>query len=195
MQGYYGDLPAAIDGLNRKNPIGPDILFRNISLIFQGKGGACGVMSEPVDPFRDYRPQNIGSLPAYAFYIRHVVGIEFDQIRVGFESSEYRPAFFLHDAHNIHFSNTIIQRHQASICDCDIVIREAFNHTFDNSDLTVVQFTELPICYFHVRSILDKSVEITFAALLAGSITYGCIYIVKKNSHPQSRTSNHRNSH
>jgi polygalacturonase len=53
----------------------------------------------------DAYPENnmFGTLPAYGFYIRHATGIVLDNVRVGFEQTDTRPAFVLNDVSDADF--------------------------------------------------------------------------------------------
>jgi hypothetical protein len=44
-----------------------------------------------------------GIVPASAFYVRHVKGITFDGVDVGFEQPDTRPAFVLDDVQDAEF--------------------------------------------------------------------------------------------
>lgn len=44
-----------------------------------------------------------GPIPAYGFFIRHVKGIEFDNVEVGWLKEDLRPAFVLHDVQGAEF--------------------------------------------------------------------------------------------
>ena len=44
-----------------------------------------------------------GILPSYGFFIRHVDGIQLDNIEVSFKENDLRPAFFLDDVKNAEF--------------------------------------------------------------------------------------------
>ena len=50
-----------------------------------------------------------GTIPAYGFYIRHVKGIEMDNIQVSYLKEDLRPAFILDDVKNAEFRNVKAQ--------------------------------------------------------------------------------------
>lgn len=60
---------------------------------------------QPVPELVDAHPENtmFGTLPAYGFYIRHVTGVELDNVRVGFEQTDTRAAFVLDDVSDADF--------------------------------------------------------------------------------------------
>jgi polygalacturonase len=59
----------------------------------------------PVPELENAYPENymFGTLPAYGFYIRHVSGIDFDDVTVSFEQKDTRPAFVLNDVDGADF--------------------------------------------------------------------------------------------
>lgn len=73
-------------------------------------------------------PENINSypenrmfgctLPASGFYIRHVKGITFTDIRINTLQPDIRPAFYLKDTEEVEFSNCFINSRSAAIYEC-----------------------------------------------------------------------------
>lgn len=62
------------------------------------KGGAPAEQATVEVPLRERAypdPREFGLMPAYGFFVRHVKGITFDQVQVGFMEPDYRPAFVL----------------------------------------------------------------------------------------------------
>lgn len=55
-------------------------------------------------------PQKFGVLPAYGFFIRHVAGIELNNVEVSFLGNESRPAFFVNDVKGISLRNVKAQK-------------------------------------------------------------------------------------
>ncbi len=55
-------------------------------------------------------PRNFGEIPAYGFFIRHVEGVEFNNVTAGFEREDARPAFILEDVKGAEFNNVDTQR-------------------------------------------------------------------------------------
>ena len=97
------------------------MVFRNVSLTFPGGGTRNLTSIEPphwaneYEPWRycprDYCPGGL-STPSYGWFIRHVVGLTLDQVRVayGAGSPEARPAFVVEDARNVSILGAAAQR-------------------------------------------------------------------------------------
>ncbi len=79
-----------------------DISLSNICLTFDG-GGEAGLSSREIPEVPDAYPEHdmFGTLPAYGFYCRHCKNITFDNIELGFEKPDSRPAFIFDDAEDI----------------------------------------------------------------------------------------------
>lgn len=46
-----------------------------------------------------------GELPAYGFYLRHVDGITFENVRLVLKAEDFRPAFVMEDVQNVSYQN------------------------------------------------------------------------------------------
>jgi polygalacturonase len=87
-----------------------DVKLSNIRILV--KGGAVKEQAEVEVPeledgYPD--PRVFGEIPAYGFFIRHVKGIEFNNVDVGFMNDDFRPAFILDDVKNSEFNNVTVQ--------------------------------------------------------------------------------------
>ena len=75
------------------------------TFFFRGEGGVPP--REPyATPEREDQypePSMFGLIPAYGFFIRHVRGVEMDNVSVGFMSEDRRPAFVLEDVQGAEF--------------------------------------------------------------------------------------------
>ncbi len=79
-----------------------DIALTNISLKFEGGGmrneAADGIPEAP----QAYPEHNMfGTLPAYGFYCRHCKNLRFDNIELGFDKPESRPAIICDDVEDL----------------------------------------------------------------------------------------------
>ena len=81
-----------------------DIKRDGIRIIYKGGGTDAQAALKPAEKENAYpEPGMFESTPSYGFYIRHVKGIEFNNVQVSFTDEEARPAFFLQDVTNAGF--------------------------------------------------------------------------------------------
>lgn len=89
-----------------------NILLENIEIKYPGKGNNA-LANLPISRLNDV-PENgssypeytmFGELPAWAFYIRHVQGIQIRNVKVSIENADYRPAFVFDDVQNLLIEN------------------------------------------------------------------------------------------
>lgn len=57
-------------------------------------------------------PRFFGEIPAYGFFIRHVDGIEFNNVEIRNMEDDFRPAFVLHDVKDASFNHLKTQKNQ-----------------------------------------------------------------------------------
>jgi len=101
----YGSLIMGIPGHDIE-----DIKLSNIRILVKGgapKEQASAEVPELEDGYPD--PRNFGEIPAYGFFIRHVKGIELNNVDVGFMADDFRPAFILDDVKDAEFNNVTAQ--------------------------------------------------------------------------------------
>lgn len=87
-----------------------DVKLSNIRILV--KGGAAKEQAEVEVPeledgYPD--PRVFGEIPAYGIFIRHVKGIELNNVEVGFMTDDFRPAFILDDVKDAEFNNVTAQ--------------------------------------------------------------------------------------
>jgi polygalacturonase len=81
-----------------------DIRLSNIRIYYKGGGTAEQAAREVPGFEKEYpEPARFGTLPSYAFFIRHVDGIQLNNIEVSFKENDFRPAFYLDDVKNAEF--------------------------------------------------------------------------------------------
>jgi polygalacturonase len=73
-----------------------NILLENVTITYPG-GGSSELASVNPPYATDYNPRMLGPRPAYGFYVRHVRGLVFRNVKVGFENADPRPAFAISD--------------------------------------------------------------------------------------------------
>src|SRR4030042_1433258 len=89
----YGSLIMGIPGHDIE-----DVKLSNIRILVKGgapKEQAAMEVPELEDGYPD--PRNFAPIPAYGFFIRHVKGIELNNVDVGFENEDFRSPFILED--------------------------------------------------------------------------------------------------
>ena len=83
-----------------------DITLSNIRVYYQGGGTKEQAALEPPEKETDYpEPTMFGQIPAYGFFIRHVRGLEMNDVKVGYLKDEVRAPFILADAKSIDLRN------------------------------------------------------------------------------------------
>lgn len=102
-----------------------DVQLSNIQIYCTGGGTKEMSAIEPSERENGYpEPGMFGSTPSYGFYIRHVNGIEFSNVRVSYDGEEARPAFSLKDVKNVDFLHVNAQRAEGSP---EFILREVTN--------------------------------------------------------------------
>jgi hypothetical protein len=100
---------ATVDGQDRDpahgatapQPVGPNLTFTNVTLTFRGGGAAADVARSPPHLWDGW--MNIGTRPSWGWFLRNVVGLVLDGVRLDLDKSDGRPAIVLEAAENITF--------------------------------------------------------------------------------------------
>ena len=96
------------------------IEFKNVSIT--ARGGHPVTDADVLPAENDERfPRHLGTLPAYAWYLRHVKDIRFTDCEFRFEQSDGRPAFVIDDAETVILTNTTLPI--GSECSSRIAVR------------------------------------------------------------------------
>jgi len=83
-----------------------DVKLSNIQIYYQGGGTKEWAAHQPPENEKSYpEPSMFGELPVYGFYLRHVKGIELNNISVSYMKDDARPAFMLDDVKDAEFRN------------------------------------------------------------------------------------------
>ncbi len=77
-----------------------NIVLENVTITYPGGGTVEQASLNPPYP-NDYNPRMLGPRPAYGFYVRHVRGLVFRNVKVGFENADPRPAFAVSDVSDL----------------------------------------------------------------------------------------------
>ena len=87
-----------------------DVKISNIRIYYQGGGTKEQAELKPQEKEKEYpEPSMFGTIPAYGFFIRHVKGIEMDNVEISYLKEDLRPAFILDDVKNAEFRNVKAQ--------------------------------------------------------------------------------------
>lgn len=81
-----------------------DIILSNIGIYYKGGGTAEQALREVPGFEKEYpEPYRFGIMPSYGFFIRHVDGIQLENVEVKYMEKEFRPAFYLDNVRNAEF--------------------------------------------------------------------------------------------
>jgi polygalacturonase len=88
-----------------------DLHISNVRIVQQGGGKKeLGDRVPPEEEASYPEPGMFGTMPSYAFFFRHVTGIELSQVKVDFVRPEGRPAIVLDDVQDAYFDHLNVQR-------------------------------------------------------------------------------------
>jgi polygalacturonase len=92
-----------------------DVRISNVRITYPGDRVARDATTRPAEAERTYpEPTMFHAMPAYGFYIRHVKGIEFDNVTISTAVDDVRPPFFLEDVQDADF-NHVVAPHAADV--------------------------------------------------------------------------------
>jgi len=95
----YGSIISGIPG----HPI-EDLKLSNIRIYYQGGGTNEQAALDPPEKEKDYpEPVMFGEIPAYGFFIRHVMGLQLSDVEVSYMKDDRRPPFILNDVKGAEF--------------------------------------------------------------------------------------------
>lgn len=97
----YGSIVSGIPGHDIE-----DVTFNNIRLYYRGGGTKEEAALQPPENEKMYpEPRMFGSIPAYAFFIRHAKGIELNNVEAEYTMEDWRPPFVLNDVSGATFND------------------------------------------------------------------------------------------
>jgi hypothetical protein len=83
-----------------------DVRLDNIRMVFKGGGTSKQAAHVPRELGWGYpEPHNIGPMPAYGLFARHVSGLELANINFSFETNDFRPAMAFDDVKGLEIDN------------------------------------------------------------------------------------------
>jgi polygalacturonase len=92
-----------------------DVKLSNIRIFYAGGGTKEQAALNPPEDEKAYpEPRMFGDIPAYGFYLRHVNGIELNDVHVSYLKDDLRPAFFLDSVKDVEF-NHVRAQHAAGV--------------------------------------------------------------------------------
>ena len=97
-------IPSSVSGYPGNNV--QNVTLRNIDLVCEGygtEGMAEIIVAENSTKYP--KPQMMGELPAYGFYLRHVDGVTMENVSVKWRNNDYRPMIVSDDVRNITIDN------------------------------------------------------------------------------------------
>jgi hypothetical protein len=87
-----------------------DVKLNHIRILYVGGGTREQAAIVPPEGETEYpEPARFGIMPAYGFFIRHVEGIEFNDVEVNFLKDDLRPPFMLQDVTSADFNHVKAQ--------------------------------------------------------------------------------------
>jgi polygalacturonase len=97
----YGSIIAGIPGHDIQ-----DIRLNNIRIYYQGGGTREQAALQPKEMEKAYpEPRMFGELPSYGFFVRHVNGLEMNDVQISVMKDDLRPAFLLDNVKDADFRN------------------------------------------------------------------------------------------
>ncbi len=107
---FHNVFPSSITG----NPgvYVENVLLENITINYPGRGNSA-FANMPLYRIKDVPELEtsypefsmFGELPAWGFYVRHVKGLTFKNIKLTIQKQDYRPAFVFDDVHQLQIEN------------------------------------------------------------------------------------------
>jgi polygalacturonase len=122
----YGSIISGVPGHDIE-----DVKLNNIRIFYAGGGTRAQAALEPKEDEKAYpEPRMFGDIPAYGFFVRHVNGIEFNDVHVSYLKEDLRPAFQLQEVRDAEF-NHVRARHADGIP--SVVLRTVEDFAVRNS--------------------------------------------------------------
>ena len=130
---FHNPFPASITGIPGHKV--EDVQLENIRIFYPGHADP-GYAQIPVNRLDDV-PENeaaypefhmFGELPAWAFYVRHVDGLSFENIEVKVKNQDFRPAFVFNDVDDLNLDQI---NFSPSNTEKQVILKDVHNHSID----------------------------------------------------------------
>ncbi len=110
---FHNTFPSSITGLPG-HPV-ENVILENVEIRYPGRGND-GLARKPLsrldaipEKATDYPEFSMfGELPAWGFYVRHVDGLVFRNVRIGIDAPDYRPAYVFDDVHDLEMKGSTV---------------------------------------------------------------------------------------
>jgi polygalacturonase len=101
----YGSIISGMPGYDIE-----DVKLNDIRIYYRGGGTKEQAARVPPENEKAYpEPAMFGDMPSYGFFIRHMKGIELNNVEVSFLKEDLRPAFVLDDVKGVELNNVKAQ--------------------------------------------------------------------------------------
>ena len=101
----YGSIISGMPGYDIE-----DVKLNDIRIYYKGGGAKEQAARVPPENEKGYpEPAAFGDMPSYGFFIRHMKGIELNNVEVSFLKEDLRPAFVLDDVKGAELNNVKAQ--------------------------------------------------------------------------------------
>ncbi|WP_281299318.1 glycoside hydrolase family 28 protein [Flavobacterium limnophilum] len=129
---FHNPFPSSIVGIPGYKI--ENVSLENITISYPGratKGMAyipLSRLNQVPEAAKDYPEFSMfGELPAYGFYVRHVNGISFKNIKITLDDTDFRPAFVFDDVQNLKMTQIDLPKEKSS----QVVLKAVTSSTLD----------------------------------------------------------------
>jgi polygalacturonase len=130
---FHNPFPASITGIPGYDV--ENVIIENLEITYPGRSSK-GMAYMPLNRLNDVAEKiknypefdMFGELPAWAFYVRHVKGLELKNITLKLDNEDFRPAFVFDDLKDLKMENIDLP----TIGKTEIVLKQSQNVQLDN---------------------------------------------------------------
>ncbi|MCK9159711.1 MAG: glycosyl hydrolase family 28 protein [Bacteroidaceae bacterium] len=141
---FHNSFPSVISGFSGHNI--ENIHLKNIEITYPGRAskGMAYVplyrLNQVPEFIRDYPEFSMfGELPAWGFYIRHVKGITFNNIKLKLKNDDFRPALVLDDVTGHTINNLLLPKEKNKK---QVVLKDVTNLSTNNIDSNSIMYVK-----------------------------------------------------